>query len=318
MICVRMRASKLDTSLADIDHRGRSGGQRLLLPIAVTRTDLKSIVEEQGFHLLGKDIAQGRVKRLFLALTSWMKKCEMAGFVLDLGYGIVVLLFSGHELPFIRHRVLRRVWVADFQEIAWGGIACFKEKTALREHMFPDASQHRFLVLSRQKELKDIFQHVNERKLLLEMERACISRHPVNRDGLLRRLLARSRNHFWRDIHTRHLIAKRRHAKGHTSRSTRQIQQRPSKRARPLLGQWIIVIIALVLQIIGLRISKIFQIIMINHHGPFRALMVRHRIYTSQEKYTRWEAVFPGNSTSVLMIRVKCSPFRVKPAQFSV
>ena len=42
------------------------------------------------------------------------------------------------------------------------GIACFKEKTSLREQMFLHASQHRFLVHSRQKELKDIFQHVNE------------------------------------------------------------------------------------------------------------------------------------------------------------
>src|SRR5436305_3496026 len=177
--------------------------------------------------------------------------------------------------------------MANFQKITWGGITCFKEKTSLWKQMFPDTRQHRFLVLSRQKELKDIFQHVNERKLLLEMERARISHHPVNRDGLLRRLLARSRNHFWGDIHTRNLIAKRRHAKGHTSRSTRQIQQRPSKRARPLLGQWIIVIIALVLQIIDLRISKIFQIIMINHHGPFHALVVRHRISNAQEKSTR-------------------------------
>src|SRR5260221_9319606 len=149
MIWVRMRASKLGTPLADIDHRGRSGGQRLLLPIAVTRTDLKPIVEEQGFHLLGKDIAQGRVKRLFLALTSWMKKCEMAGFVLDLGYGIVVLLFSGHELPSIRHRVLRRGRGADFQAIAWGGTAWFKEETALRGHMFSDARQNPLLVLFR-------------------------------------------------------------------------------------------------------------------------------------------------------------------------
>src|SRR5947209_1878543 len=167
---MRARVGKLDTSLADIDHRARSGGQRILLPIAVTRADLQPIVEEQGFHLLGKDIAQGRVKGLLLALTSWMEEREMAGVVLDLGHGIVVLLFGGHELPPIRHRVLPRFWMADLQEMAWGGIACFKEKTSLREHMFPDARQQRFLVLSRPKELKNIFQHVNEGKLLLEVE----------------------------------------------------------------------------------------------------------------------------------------------------
>src|SRR5450759_3905194 len=54
--CVR---KWLDASLTDIDHRGRSGGQRILLPISVTRENVKPIVEEQGFHLLGKDIAQG-------------------------------------------------------------------------------------------------------------------------------------------------------------------------------------------------------------------------------------------------------------------
>src|SRR6266446_4432352 len=295
---------QLDTSLADIDHRGRSGGQRFLLPVAVTRADLKPIVEEQGFHLLVKDIAQGRAKRLFHVLTSWMEKREMADVVLDLGHGIVVLLFSSHELPSIRHRVLRRVWMADFQEISWGRIACFKEKTSLREHMFPDASQHRFLVLSRQKELKDIFQHVNERKLLLEMERARISHHPFNGDGTLSRFLARSRNHFWHDIHTCDLIALRSHAKGHTSGSTRKIQKRPSKRARPLLGQWIILFVALVFQIIGLWISKLFKIIMINHHCPFRALMVRHRIYSFSEKYTRWGADSRGVLVGMILTLV--------------
>jgi len=53
------KKAELGTSLADINHRRRSGGQRFLLPIAVTRADLKPIVEEQGFYLLGKDIAQG-------------------------------------------------------------------------------------------------------------------------------------------------------------------------------------------------------------------------------------------------------------------
>ncbi len=62
-----MRVGKLDPSLADINHIARSGGQRLLLPTSVTRAGLtsvtraglKPIVEEQGFHLLGKDVAQG-------------------------------------------------------------------------------------------------------------------------------------------------------------------------------------------------------------------------------------------------------------------
>src|SRR5712692_4119992 len=124
-------SKKLDTSLADIDHRGRSGCQRFLLPIAVTRADLKPIVEEQGFHLLGKDIAQGRAMRLLLLLTCWMENRELAGVVLALGPGIVVVRCSEHEVPAIRRRVLLRFWMEDFQEIAWGRIACFKEKTSL-------------------------------------------------------------------------------------------------------------------------------------------------------------------------------------------
>src|SRR5450755_1336318 len=114
--------------------------------------------------------------------------------------------------------------MTDLQEIAWGGIACFKEKTSLRTQMFPDASQHRFLVLSRQKELKNIFQHVNEWEVPLEVECACIRHHPVNRDGLLRRFLTGPFDHLWCDIHTRDLIALRSHVKGHASCSTREIQ----------------------------------------------------------------------------------------------
>lgn len=121
----------LGASLTDIDHRGRSGGQRFLLPIAVTRADLKPIVVEQGFHLLRKDVAQGRAKHLLLALPSWMEKREKASVVLDLGHGIVVLLLHDHELPPIRQRVLLSFWTTAFQEIVRGRIACFKEKTSL-------------------------------------------------------------------------------------------------------------------------------------------------------------------------------------------
>jgi hypothetical protein len=42
-----------------------------------------------------------------------------------------VLLFSDHELSFIRRRVFLRFWMVDFQEILWGGIARSKEKTSL-------------------------------------------------------------------------------------------------------------------------------------------------------------------------------------------
>src|SRR5438067_699731 len=116
-----MRAGKLDPSLADINHRARSGGQRILLPTSITLADLKPIVEEQGFHLLGKDIAQGYAQRLLVSLPSWLKKREMAGVVLDLGHGIVVLLLSNDELPCIRGRVLISSWMAYLQEISWGG-----------------------------------------------------------------------------------------------------------------------------------------------------------------------------------------------------
>ena len=100
----------------------RSGGQRFLLPTAVTQADLKPIVEEQGFYLLGKDIAQGYAQRLLSLLASWLKKREMAGVVLDLGHRIVVLLlrwrkmgtcchnrFNWIPLPSIRARLMIHV-----------------------------------------------------------------------------------------------------------------------------------------------------------------------------------------------------------------
>src|SRR5260221_1967607 len=301
----RMRAGgKLDMPLADIDYRVRGGGQRFLLPTPITRADLKPIVIEQGFHLLRKDVAQSRTERLLLALTSCIEEREMAGVVLDLGQRVVVLLFAGQEVPPIRQRILRRIGMEDVQEISWIGIACFKEKTSLRLQMLADASQHRFLVLSREKELKDIFQHVNERKLLPKMEGAGIGHHPFNREVLLRRLLARPFDHLWRDIHPRDLVAKLRHAKSHASSSTCQIQQWSTKRPRPLLSQGIIVIIALVYQIIGLRISKFFKRIIINHHCPFRALLVRHRIDRFSEKYTRWGADSPGEGRAIRILQV--------------
>ncbi len=40
------KKARLDPSLADINHVARGGCQRLLLPITITRADLKSIVEE--------------------------------------------------------------------------------------------------------------------------------------------------------------------------------------------------------------------------------------------------------------------------------
>ena len=109
-----------------------------MLPTAVTGADLQPIVEEQGLHLLGKNIAQVRVKRLLLLVPIWMEKREMAGVVLDLGQGIVVLLLRDHELPSIRQRVLFSFWTTAFQEIVRGRIARFKEKISLREQMFSD------------------------------------------------------------------------------------------------------------------------------------------------------------------------------------
>ncbi len=101
---------------------------------------MKPIVVEQGFHLLWKDVAQGSAKRLLRLLTSRMEPPVRAGVVLDLGHRIVVLLFSNHELASIGRHVLLRFRVADFKEISWRGIACFKEKTSLRTQMFPNTS----------------------------------------------------------------------------------------------------------------------------------------------------------------------------------
>ncbi len=151
---------------------------------------------------------------------------------------------SDHIVSSIRQRVLLWFCIAGFKEISWGGMACSKEKTPLWVQMFPDASQQRFLVCSGQKMLKGISQHVNKWKLLLEMERARICHYPLNRDPLRKSLLGGPFDHLWYDIHPCDLKTLFRHANGHRSGSTRQIKQRPTKRPRPLLGQWIIRIVA--------------------------------------------------------------------------
>lgn len=55
-----------------------------------------------------------------------MEPLVQAGVVLDLGHGVVVLLFGDYELSSILRRELLRFWMAALQEIAWGGIARFK------------------------------------------------------------------------------------------------------------------------------------------------------------------------------------------------
>src|SRR5262245_14798147 len=144
----------LGPPLADIDHLATRGGQRPLLPIAVTGADLPPIVEKQGFHLLGKDIAQRGARRLLLAPPIWIEPLLIERIELDLGDGIVPLMPSTHLLPAIRHRVLLRFWVAGYKEVAWRGNARAKEKTALWSQMFPHARQQPFLVRSCHKVLK--------------------------------------------------------------------------------------------------------------------------------------------------------------------
>src|ERR1051326_3817855 len=171
---------KLISSLADIDHGARGGGQRLLLPVAVNCANLKPIIEEQGFHLLGKDIAQGRAIRLLLLETFWRKPVFMEGVMLNLGNRVVLLLLTKPILPAIRQGVGLRFWEARFKEIAWRGMAGAKEETSLRGQVFPHARQQRFMVCSGEKVLKGIAQHVNQGKLLPEVERARICHRPVN------------------------------------------------------------------------------------------------------------------------------------------
>src|SRR5215472_4913091 len=150
------KKAKLDPSLADINHGARGGCQRLLLPIAVTGADLKPIVGEQGFHLLGKDIAQGPTILLLLLETFWREPVFLEGVVLNLRDRIVLLMLTDHILPSVRHGV--RLWFrkASFKETAWRGMACSKEKTSLWMHTCPHACQQRFLVRSGQKLLKSV------------------------------------------------------------------------------------------------------------------------------------------------------------------
>ena len=145
----------------------------------------------------------------------------MINVVLDLGQGIVVLLFGGDKLPTVGRWKLLSTRAAAFGENFGGGIAGFKEKTAIWRQVFAHASQQPLLVLARQKELKGVFQHVNKAKLLLKRECARIGDHKLNRETLLRRLLPRPCDHLRRDIDAGDLIAELSHAQGHASGSTR-------------------------------------------------------------------------------------------------
>jgi len=173
---------------------------------------------------------------------------------------IVLLLLTENILPSVRHGIRLWFWKASFKEIAWRGMACAKEKTPLRMQMFPHACQERFLVRSRQKVLKGIAQHVNKGKLLLQVERARICHHPLNRDSLRMSLLGSPCDHLWDDIHPGDLEAKLRHANSHRSGTTREIKQRSTKLAGHLLGQGIIRIVASLFHVIVLRVSIPFKI----------------------------------------------------------
>src|SRR5690242_12124412 len=167
------RPSKLVTSLADVDHLARGRGQWLLLPATVPRADAKPIVEEQGFDLLGEDIAQRDALRLLHPPPSWMKPPILSGVVLDLRHRIVDRqIVSDRELPAIRRCVLVWARLADTQEIVWGGVARLEEKIPFRAQMFPHTRQQSILVRSRQEELEGVSYHVKTGKPPRELERA--------------------------------------------------------------------------------------------------------------------------------------------------
>ena len=44
-------------------------------------------------------------------------------------------------------------------------------------------------------------------------------------------------------------------------------------------------------------------------NGKYR-LSTKNTMYSAQEKYTRWRAVFPCTFVAVLMLRAECSLFR--------
>ena len=126
-------------------------------------------------------------------------------------------------------------------------------------------SQYRFLILSGQKMLKRISHHVDEWEAPLQVKRARISDYPLHQGSLLGRLLSGPRDHLWNDIYACDLIALSRQRQGDRSGSTCEVEDRPAKRPRPLLDEWAISVVALLLQIVGLWITITLQWIEIDH-----------------------------------------------------
>ena len=165
--------------------------------------------------------------------------------------------------------------------------------------MVAGTGQQPFLVRSRQEELKGVCQHEDEGKLLVKLEGARISHHPLNGKTTFRRFLARTANHFWRNIHPGDLIALRGQGKGHAACATGQVEQRPAKRPRPLLDERAICLVAVVFYIIDFWVSKVFKIIVIDHACPLQALFLHHSLERSDQR--------------VLACRLKCITLKERP-----
>ena len=209
---------------------------------------------EQGFRLLRIEIAQSRAQCLLHDLPVGVEKLQLRGAVLDLGQGVVALLLRDHELPAIRERVLLMVVMERSK-----GVARLEEKTASRLQMRPHARQHRFVIFPRQQELEGVHQHKDERKLLLNVERARVCDDPFNRDRAFRRFPARMSDHLRHDVHPCDRVAQQRQVYRHAPGAAGEIKQRASERPCPLLHERVICVEAVAHQIVGQRISKFLK-----------------------------------------------------------
>ena len=114
------------TSLTYIDHPGTVLCQSLFVPISKLRENLKAVVEEQGFHLLWKDIAKSKTCRFLTRLLLSSLPISMQGVkgvVLDLSEMIILLVRGDYYLLAIRSRVGVLVGFPPFKEIIARGIA---------------------------------------------------------------------------------------------------------------------------------------------------------------------------------------------------
>src|SRR5207248_5250518 len=145
---------------------------------------------------------------------------RVEGVMLDLSEMIIILVRGDYDLPAVRSSVDVLLVFPPFIKVIARGIARSKEKISLWKQVLPHTLEHGSLVAAREKQRKGVSQHINEGKVLLELERTGISDDPLHGDTVLACFVASPFDHRGTDIYARHLISLLCETKSYASRST--------------------------------------------------------------------------------------------------